>query len=162
MDNLWAPWRMAYIGGAKAAGCIFCDRGEADEAGDRACRVLARGDLTYVLLNAFPYNNGHLMVVPYRHVGTFEELEAAEAAEVVALAQRSVTILSKAFRAEGFNIGINQGKAAGAGIDEHIHLHVVPRWVGDTNFMPVLGGTKVMPEYLDETYDRLRPLFQRG
>jgi len=157
-STLWAPWRMAYIGGARREGCLFCDVPKADA--DRPNLLLQRGPLTYVVMNLYPYNNGHLMIVPYRHCADLAQLSPEESLEIMQAAQRSTRVLQRAFGAEGFNIGFNLGKAAGAGIAEHVHMHVVPRWVGDTNFMPVLTDTKVMPDYLEATYAKLVPLFQ--
>lgn len=156
--TLWAPWRMAYIEGARGDGCLFCDKPR--EADDRKNLILHRGPLTYVVMNLFPYANGHLMIVPYRHCADLGQLSPEESLEIMQSAQRGTQILQRAFRAEGFNIGFNLGKVAGAGIAEHVHLHVVPRWLGDTNFMPVLADTKVMPEYLEVGYEKLYPLFQ--
>jgi ATP adenylyltransferase len=137
--------------------CIFCD---AWASGGDDSLVVFRGRLAFVILNLYPYNNGHLMIVPYRHCPDLEQFSAEESLELMAQARRATRALTRAFGAEGFNIGFNLGKAAGAGIGDHIHLHVVPRWVGDTNFMPVLADTKVMPDYLESTYDTLTPLFQ--
>lgn len=160
MQVLWAPWRMDYIAGAKPEDCIFCEKaGETDDAKNF---VLFRGKLTFVLLNIYPYNNGHLMIAPYRHLDSLEKLGQEELLDMVRLVQRSVAILTQALKAEGFNLGINQGKIAGAGIEEHIHFHVVPRWSGDTNFMPILGNTKVVPEHLEATYAKLFPLFKKA
>lgn len=156
--TLWAPWRMAYIEGGRGDGCLFCDKPR--EADDRKNLILYRGPLTYVVMNLFPYANGHLMIVPYRHCEDLGRLSPAESLEIMQSAQRCTQILQRAFRAEGFNIGFNLGKVAGAGISEHVHLHVVPRWLGDTNFMPVLSNTKVMPEYLEAGYEKLFPFFQ--
>jgi len=156
--TLWAPWRMGYIEGARGNGCLFCDK--PCEADDRKNLILYRGPLTYVVMNLFPYASGHLMIVPYRHCADFGQLSPEESLEIMQSAQRCTQILQRAFRAEGFNIGFNLGKVAGAGIAEHVHLHVVPRWLGDTNFMPVLADTKVMPEYLEAGYEKLSPLFQ--
>lgn len=156
--TLWAPWRMAYIGGAPADGCLFCDKPR--EGTDKSNLILHRGPLAYVVMNLYPYSNGHLMVVPYRHCADLGQLSPEESLEIMQTAQRCVQVLQRAFRAEGFNLGFNLGKAAGAGIVDHVHLHVVPRWVGDTNFMPVLADTKVMPEYLEAGYEKLFPLFQ--
>ncbi len=156
--TLWAPWRMAYIGGTRGDGCLFCDKPH--ERADRKNLILCRGPLTYVVMNLYPYANGHLMIVPYRHCSDLGQLSPEESLEIMQAAQRCTRILQTAFRAEGFNVGFNLGKVAGAGIAEHVHLHVVPRWLGDTNFMPVLADTKVMPEYLEVGYDTLSPLFQ--
>jgi ATP adenylyltransferase len=149
---------MAYIEGARSDGCLFCEKPH--EGGERKNLILSRGPLTYVVMNLFPYSNGHLMIVPYRHCADLTQLSPEESLEIMQSAQRCTQILQEAFRAEGFNIGFNLGKVAGAGIADHIHLHIVPRWMGDTNFMPVLADTKVMPEYLEVGYDKLYPLFQ--
>lgn len=157
-STLWAPWRMAYIAGPKGGGCLLCDlprRGD-----DRQNLVLRRGPRTYVVMNRYPYNNGHLMIVPYRHCADFGRFSAEDALEFMQETQRATRILHRLFGAEGFNVGVNLGKAAGAGIAEHVHIHVVPRWVGDTNFMPVLSDTKVMPDYLEATYEKLVPVFR--
>lgn len=149
---------MSYVGGSsKPAGCIFCLK--AQDGQDPQNYVLSRGPLAYVLMNVYPYNNGHLMIAPYRHIGDLGGLAGEELADMMHLAQESLAVLGRSLRPEGFNLGFNQGKAAGAGIDDHIHLHIVPRWMGDTNFMPVVGTTKVLPESLDATYARLRPLY---
>jgi ATP adenylyltransferase len=153
---------MAYIrgGGAKpTGGCIFCDLPAAGD--DAAHHILARGAVSFVLLNGFPYNPGHLMVAPFRHVGDYGALTADELAETMAFAGTAIRALSEDADADGFNLGMNLGQVAGAGIADHIHLHLVPRWDGDTNFMPIVGQTKVLPELLDETYERLRPFFDR-
>lgn len=153
MKHLWAPWRLAYVAGPKVEGCVFC---EALASGDdRATLVLHRADLGFLILNRFPYNSGHLMVVPNRHVARLDGLSPQEHEALMRLAALAVRVLERASGPEGFNIGMNLGRAAGAGIDDHLHIHVVPRWVGDTNFMPVIGDVKVMPEHLANTYDRL-------
>ena len=153
MDRLWAPWRMAYIGGPRTEGCILCKKPR--EKNDRANLIIMRGDTCFVMLNAYPYNNGHLMVAPYRHVGDIRRLSMRESSELMRLSILSVDLLSRALNPSGFNIGMNLGRVAGAGIADHIHMHVVPRWTGDTNYMPVIAETKVLPEYLDSTYSRL-------
>jgi ATP adenylyltransferase len=161
-ERLWSPWRMDYIrrgDGGPADGCLFCDLPAAPEAEDRANHLLARGKVSFVLLNAFPYNPGHLMAAPYRHVGDYEELTAEELAEMTAFAGRAIRAMREESGPHGFNLGMNLGQVAGAGIADHLHLHLVPRWGGDTNFMPVVGQTKVLPELLDETFQRLRPHF---
>lgn len=153
MRHLWAPWRLTYVTGPKNAGCVFC---EAPASGDdRAVHILHRAALGYLILNRYPYNSGHLMAVPHRHVARLDGLSPDEAEALMALAALAVRVLEQAMVPQGFNIGLNLGHAAGAGIDDHLHIHVVPRWVGDTNFMPVIGDVKVMPEQLDQTYDRL-------
>jgi ATP adenylyltransferase len=160
-DRLWTPWRMAYIRRAaddgESGGCIFCDL--PTERDDEKNHVLARGARTFVILNAFPYNPGHLMVAPYRHIGDFVDLTDEELAETTAFARIAVRALREDSDAHGFNLGMNLGQIAGAGIADHLHLHLVPRWGGDTNFMPVVGQTKVLPELLSETWRRLRPRF---
>jgi len=163
-ERLWSPWRMAYVrgGGNGGDGCIFCDLPAEGTDRDEANYLLARGELTFVLLNAFPYNPGHLMVAPYRHVGRYGELTAGELAEMMAFAGTAIGALEEGSGAHGFNLGMNLGQAAGAGIADHLHLHLVPRWGGDTNFMPIVGQTKVLPELLAETYRRLRPRFTGG
>jgi ATP adenylyltransferase len=158
-DIMWAPWRMGYVTGAEgraSGGCIFCDLPAQDD--DRGVYILHRGRLAYVIMNRFPYNNGHLMVVPYAHVASITDLEPDAASELMTLARRSQTVVQQAMGPHGFNLGMNQGSAAGAGIEEHLHLHIVPRWVGDTNFMPAIGDTRVMPQHLDDTY----ALLERG
>jgi ATP adenylyltransferase len=161
-ERLWSPWRMEYIRqgeGGEARGCVFCDLPAADAADDEANHLLARGEVSFVLLNAFPYNPGHLMAAPYRHVGDYEELTAEELAEMTAFTGRAIRAMREESGPHGFNLGMNLGQVAGAGIADHLHLHLVPRWGGDTNFMPVVGRTKVLPELLAETYQRLRPHF---
>jgi ATP adenylyltransferase len=158
-ERLWSPWRMEYIlrgEGEDGGGCLFCDLAAAGRDQDEANHLLARGRLSFVLLNAFPYNPGHLMVAPYRHVGDFEELTAEELAELMAFAGQAIRALREESGPHGFNLGMNLGQVAGAGIADHLHLHLVPRWGGDTNFMPVVGQTKVLPELLAETDRRLR------
>jgi ATP adenylyltransferase len=139
--------------------CIFCKFYAADD--DKESHILYRGDTTFVILNAYPYNSGHLMIAPHRHVGELHELSAGERSEVMEVTSASVDLLRQALAAHGFNVGMNLGRVAGAGIPGHLHMHVVPRWGGDTNFMPVVGDTKVLPEMLAETDAKLRPLFER-
>ncbi len=157
MENLWAPWRTEYIHcitnqkGKK--GCLFCllKRSRADAKN----LILYRGNLSFIVMNRYPYNSGHLMVAPYRHIANFELLTTAEGEEIIKLLQQSLRVLKKEFHPHGFNIGANLGAVAGAGVTGHIHLHIVPRWQGDTNFMPVLATTKVVSEHLQSTYQRL-------
>jgi ATP adenylyltransferase len=160
-ERLWTPWRMAYIRSAGEDsgehGCIFCELPRQDD--DERNHILARGRQTFALLNAFPYNPGHLMIAPYRHVGDYLELTPEELAETMAFAGTAVRALREGSSAHGFNLGMNLGGVAGAGIADHLHMHLVPRWGGDTNFMPVVGQTKVLPELLSETWERLRPWF---
>ena len=162
MDLLWAPWRMAYIKGLdgkkQEPGCVFCNKSMAED--DRENLVVYRGTLCFIILNLFPYNNGHLMVIPLRHVADMCSLSREESAELWDCACLSKHVLREAFHPEGFNIGINQGRSAGAGIDTHMHLHIVPRWNGDTNFMPVVGETKVLSQSLIETWETLVPYFR--
>jgi ATP adenylyltransferase len=162
-ERLWSPWRMDYIRRGSAEGdkdgCIFCDLAAAGEDQDEEHHLLARGKVSFVMLNAFPYNPGHLMAAPYRHIGDYEELTADELAEMMAFAGTGIRAMREDSGAHGFNLGMNLGQVAGAGIADHLHLHLVPRWGGDTNFMPIVGQTKVLPELLDETYRRLRPRF---
>jgi ATP adenylyltransferase len=146
--------------GGETRGCIFCDLPAADPGQDEANHLLARGEVSFALLNAFPYNPGHLMVAPYRHLGDYTGLTAEELAEIMALAGDAIRALAEESGPHGYNLGMNLGQVAGAGIADHLHLHLVPRWGGDTNFMPVVGQTKVLPELLAETDRRLRPHFR--
>ena len=158
MDRLWSPWRMEYVGSAgEGEGCIFCDALESGD--DEGAGILHRGPGTFTILNAFPYNTGHLMIAPVRHVGDLSDLDDDERTEIMTATAKAVDVIRDALSAHGFNIGMNLGRVAGAGIPGHLHVHVVPRWGGDTNFMPVLTQTKVLPELLDETYAKLQPLF---
>jgi ATP adenylyltransferase len=153
VKQLWAPWRLEYIQGAdEQEGCIFCSARAGD---DETGLVVHRGEGAFVLLNKFPYASGHLMVAPYRHEAEFGELDSAEVLEVHRLAATGLGALAEAMRPAGFNLGWNLGRIAGAGILDHVHLHVVPRWAGDTNFMPVLADVKVLPEALEQTRRRL-------
>ena len=157
MESLWAPWRMDYILGEKEKGCIFCRKPEEDR--DEGNLILYRGLDTFVMMNKFPYNNGHLMIVPNRHCVEMEELTDRESCELFDLIKISLKVLKPTLRPHGFNIGINIGTAGGAG-EAHLHFHIVPRWTGDTNFMPVLGETKIIPQYLQETYRKLHAAFE--
>lgn len=159
MEQLWAPWRLEYITGEKVEGCIFCVFPQ--KTNDRDNRILHRGEHAFIIMNAFPYSNGHLLIVPYRHIGDFSEVSGEESLEMMQLAQMSIRVLKEAMNPDGFNVGINQGTAAGAGIADHIHMHIVPRWNGDTNFMPVFADVKVIPEALETTYDKLKVIFDR-
>jgi ATP adenylyltransferase len=161
MKQLWAPWRMPFVEGSNAEpGCLFC-RLTSQPEHDEENYVLFRSERCFVMLNLYPYNSGHLMVVPYQHTGEFRAIEPETASQMMTVAQLSTHVLSQVMGPEGFNLGVNQGAIAGAGIADHVHLHVVPRWGGDTNFMPVLAETKVMPELLTATAAKLRPLFAR-
>jgi ATP adenylyltransferase len=156
MKQMWAPWRMEYIGESMGDGCFLC-RYFAEPAGrDEANLVVRRGARCAVVMNRYPYSNGHLMVAPYRHAGTLDALEADEQADMMALASWCTRALGAIMKPHGFNIGINQGLVAGAGLKDHIHLHVVPRWNGDTNFMPVFGEVKVIPQALEDVWTLLR------
>ena len=154
MKRLWAPWRLEYIQSAdEGNGCVFCRAVGADD--DEGALVVQRGVHAFVLLNKYPYASGHLMVAPYRHEGEFGELSVEEATEVHRLASAALGALAESMRPAGFNLGWNLGRIAGAGVVDHVHLHVVPRWAGDTNFMPVLADVKVMPEALESTRRKL-------
>lgn len=155
---LWAPWRMEYILQETEPGCIFCQKPA--EKSDRENLILERGASCFVIMNRFPYNNGHLMVVPFRHLAELQELAPKERLEIMGLTADCLDVLRAAIHPEGFNVGMNLGAVAGAGIDDHLHLHIVPRWKADTNFLPVIGHTKVVSEGLWETYDRLREEFE--
>ena len=162
MEQLWAPWRMELIEKEKEKGrihqgCIFCDLPRASD--DRGNLILGRTRHTFAILNRYPYNNGHLMVVPAKHTADLAALSSEECAELSEMLRVAVRLLGRAYRAQGYNVGMNLGQVAGAGIADHLHWHVVPRWNGDTNFMPVLNDTKVMIEHLQGSWDRLRPLF---
>lgn len=161
LQRLWAPWRSAYVAGDgdPIEGCAFCVLPARDRDRDRESLVVHRGVHAFVVLNAFPYNPGHLMAVPYQHTGEVDALPEDAAAELWALGRRAATVLRDRLRAGGVNLGMNLGRAGGAGIAEHVHLHAVPRWGGDTNFISVLGGTRVLPEALLEVHDRLVDAF---
>ncbi len=156
MKRIWAPWRIEYIVGEKEKGCIFCNAIRKDEL---EALVLYKSDLSIVIMNRYPYTNGHIMVAPKRHVGNIEKLFKDEELDIFELIKVSISALKESLYPEGFNIGVNLGKVAGAGVEEHIHFHIVPRWNGDTNFMPVLADIKVMPEYILETYKKIKPKF---
>jgi ATP adenylyltransferase len=159
MEHLWSPWRLAYITGAgQATGCVFCTALSDPEADPL---IVFRGKTCFVILNLFPYNNGHLMVIPNRHIATLASATHEELSELIELTRDAEIALTEAFAPHGLNMGINLGKAAGAGVLDHVHLHVVPRWNGDTNFMTVVGRTRVLPEELPDTAAKLRPIFQK-
>ena len=157
MKQIWAPWRIEYIQMQKPEGCILCDKPKQKD--DAANYILYRGERNFIIMNSYPYNPGHLMIAPYRHVANLEELTDEERREHFEMVSRSVKILREVFNPAGFNIGMNLGKIAGAGIDDHIHTHIVPRWQGDTNFMPVIADVRVIPEALAETYENLKGRF---
>ena len=157
MKEIWAPWRIEYIQMEKPEGCILCDKPKQKD--DVANYTLYRGGKNFVIMNSYPYNPGHLMVAPYRHVANLQELTDEERNEHFNMVSRGVELLKETFNPTSFNIGMNIGRVAGAGIDDHIHTHIVPRWQGDTNFMPVIADARVMPEALAETYDKLKGKF---
>ena len=157
MEQIWAPWRMEYIQQEKPEGCILCDKPKENK--DDNNHILFRGKHNFVIMNNFPYNPGHLLVAPYRHVDSLDELTNPELHEHADLTKKCITILKQSFNPTGFNVGTNMGKVAGAGIADHVHTHIVPRWQGDTNFMPVIAGLRVVPEALSETYHKLRKKF---
>jgi len=176
MDRLWSPWRLPYIlNGGDARGCVFCDAlvksdpstgsGQAPSTGSGQAPVddliVFRGTTCYVILNLYPYNNGHLLVVPNRHIASLAEATTEELCELIELTRRAELALGEAYSPHGLNMGINLGKPAGAGVLDHVHMHIVPRWNGDTNFMTIVGGTRVLPEELPQTAEKLRPLFQK-
>lgn len=154
MDTLWAPWRMEYIRQPKTEGCFLCANFRSSE--DRANLVLHRGKTCGLVMNRYPYNNGHLMVAPYRHIAGMHEMTDDERLEMMKLSDRAIAALRSVARPDGFNLGVNLGRVAGAGLETHLHLHVVPRWNGDTNFMPVVGCTKIVPQALEELGEQLR------
>jgi len=154
MEQISAPWRMEYILETDKNGCFLCQYPKEDS--DELNLILYRGDSNFIILNRFPYNPGHLMVAPYRHLGILQDLTDVEAKEHIDLVKKSVELLIKVMNPHGFNVGMNLGKIAGAGVDDHIHTHIVPRWQGDTNFMPVIADTKVLPESLAATYKKLK------
>ena len=153
MKVLWAPWRIKYITGDKEEGCIFCKKPK--EGNDKDNLILYTGETSFIIMNRYPYSNGHLMTVPYKHTNNFSDLTQEERLELMNLTAKCVDIL-QVIKPEGFNIGMNLGKTGGAGIDDHLHFHIVPRWSGDNNFMPVIGDIRVMPEYLEDTYETLK------
>ena len=165
MEHIFAPWRMQYIlsnsddSPSKGSGCIFCDFPK--ENNDEQRLIIHRGALCFVIMNAFPYNPGHLMVVPYRHTADFLSLTKDETSEMMSLCQTAHSVLTNLMKPHGFNIGMNIGKTAGAGIDQHLHMHIVPRWDGDTNFMPVLGEVRVVSEALSSTWKRISEVWPK-
>jgi ATP adenylyltransferase len=154
MEQIWAPWRMEYIRMEKPEGCILCEKPAQDS--DMENYILHRGSKNFVILNTYPYNPGHLLIAPYRHLGGLDELNDEERNENFAIVCRCLELLREAFHPDGFNIGINMGRVAGAGIDKHVHTHIVPRWQGDANFMPVISNVRVIPEALAETFEKLK------
>ena len=158
--RIWAPWRLEYVKDAAKDNedeCIFCAKPAADD--DESNLIVHRGERCFVILNLFPYTNGHLMVAPYEHSGALQEIDPETVAEMMALGQQAMRILEDAYAPHGYNVGFNQGRVAGAGVEHHIHMHVVPRWGGDTNFMPVIADTRVMPQSLEDSYKALKGAF---
>ena len=159
-QRIWAPWRLEYVKDASkdnSDACVFCAALEAGD--DEANLIVHRGERCFVILNKFPYTNGHLMVAPYEHVAALQELDADTIAEMMSFAQRGMNALEDGYSPHGYNVGFNQGRVAGAGVEHHIHMHVVPRWGGDTNFMPVIADTRVMPQTLEQSYEALKGAF---
>lgn len=157
MERLWTPWRREYVAGGEPQGCFLCEKARQDA--DEENLILYRGALGFALLNAYPYNTAHVMVAPYLHTGDLAGLDPEIGATLWALTQHVARMVQGEYSPDGFNIGLNLGRAGGAGLVDHLHIHVVPRWAGDTNYMPVIGQTKVLPETLEQTYRRLRPRF---
>jgi ATP adenylyltransferase len=160
VERIWAPWRLEYVKDAskdKESACIFCAALDAED--DEENLIVRRGERAFVILNRYPYTNGHLMVAPYEHVAELQALDDETVAEIMSLAQRAIAALEQSYAPHGYNVGFNQGRVAGAGVEHHIHMHVVPRWGGDTNFMPVLGDTRVMNQTLEDSYATLKGVF---
>ena len=160
MEQLWAPWRIRYILGEREDGCFFCRKSQ--EAADAKNHILIRERNCFALLNTFPYNAGHLMIAPYKHTGELDDLSEQELTELMELTRRSKRLLERALKPHGFNIGLNLGRTAGAGVLDHVHMHIVPRWEGDTNYMPVIADTRVVPQALDELYEMLHTALKNG
>jgi ATP adenylyltransferase len=158
MKRIFAPWRYKYVSDPNSDGCIFCNAQSSKD--DRKSGVLFRGKFAFVIMNKYPYNNGHIMIAPYNHTGDFEELSEEEMLEMSTLIQKWQKVIKKAMKPEGFNIGMNLGRIAGAGFEKHLHYHLVPRWSGDTNFMPIIGETKVVPMSVDDAYDLLLKVYK--
>jgi ATP adenylyltransferase len=159
-ERIWAPWRLEYVKDAakdNEEGCIFCLKPAEDD--DAANLIVHRGERCFVIMNLFPYTNGHVMVAPFEHLSSLRDLDEPTVAELMALGQRAMAAIDDVYSPHGYNVGFNQGRVAGAGVDHHIHMHLVPRWGGDTNFMPVLGDTRVMNQSLRDSYDSLRARF---
>lgn len=155
MNQLWSPWRMEYINNNnKEEGCVFCNAQSMEDGAENL--IAYRGKFSYVILNRFPYTSGHLMVIPFQHVSSLEELNPDTRAEMMELTSRCTTVLKDIYGPQGFNVGVNIGEAAGAGVLGHVHIHIVPRWKGDTNFMSSIGGIRVLPEALEDTYQRVK------
>jgi ATP adenylyltransferase len=158
MECLWAPWRIEYILGKRENYCIFCPEGDGHTDQERL--ILYRGRLTMVMMNKYPYNNGHLLIAPWRHISTLDQLREEEMLDIMFWLRNCTVILKRIMHPQGFNVGLNLGAPAGAGIEDHLHFHVVPRWSGDTNFLTVLADVRSIPEHLKQTYDKLLPQFE--
>jgi len=158
MEILWAPWRTEYVSSDNKGECIFCP--SEDRSQDEQRLILYIGNLSIILMNKFPYINGHLLIAPLRHVSTLDALSSEEKLGLIIQVEKSIGVLKEALRPEGFNVGLNLGKVAGAGVEDHIHFHIVPRWIGDTNYMTVFGEVRVIPEHIQETYRKLLPFFK--
>ncbi|MBA3037515.1 MAG: HIT domain-containing protein [Desulfobacterium sp.] len=156
MKTVWAPWRIEYILGNKSEGCVFCNALSKNDD-----LTLFKGNLTMVVMNKFPYINGHLLVAPVRHISALDELEKKEKADLLELVDKSIGILKLVMKPDGFNVGLNLGKVAGAGIEEHLHFHIVPRWIGDINALTVFADIRVIPEHIKSTYNNLKPYFEK-
>jgi ATP adenylyltransferase len=165
LEYLWSPWRLAYVTGATGSStgqrCIFCDAAASAPPGGADDLVITRGRRAYVILNRYPYNNGHLMVATNRHVATLQAAEPDELSELIQLVRHAEMALTNAYKPQGINVGLNLGRPAGAGVVDHLHVHLVPRWTGDTSFISVVGNVRVLPEELTQTAERLRPIFER-
>ncbi len=163
MKRLWTPWRMSYLSAPKGVvtgGCIFCDKAREAPDKDRDNLLVWRGEHAFIALNLYPYTNGHLLIAPYQHTGALDALDAETLKEMMLLTNKGIRALRRLMNPQGFNIGANLGRVAGAGVEDHVHLHLVPRWSGDTNFMPVLAETRLIPELLPDTFDKLRAALQ--
>ena len=160
MKHLWSPWRLEYLTAPEMEGCIFCHAAESKV--DRENLVLFRGERAFLILNRYPYNNGHFMSVPYNHVPSLEDLDPSTLTEMMLLVNRGLAALRACMRPDGFNVGVNLGRIAGAGVADHVHVHAVPRWAGDTNFMPVVGDMRVVPQTWLQTYDDLKSALEDG
>jgi len=159
LENLWAPWRIEYILGKRDSHCIFCPEGHG--LSDEERLILHRGELTMVMMNKFPYNNGHLLVSPWRHVSRLDDLTGEEMLGLMEWLKKTTAILEKTMHPDGFNVGLNLGREAGAGFEEHLHFHIVPRWRGDTNFIAVMADVRSIPEHIKQTYSKLLPYFRK-
>jgi len=158
MDHLWTPWRSTYIQSSKEDGCVFCRAAKSDD--DPGLLVVHRARLNFIILNLYPYTNGHMMIAPYEHVPRLNDLADAVTGEMMRLARLAEMVLHNVYRPHGMNFGLNLGEAAGAGIEQHLHLHALPRWKGDANFMTSIGNTRIVPELLAETYQKVRAGFK--